>query len=1039
MAQQLRFKALAQRAYARQNHLPGDEVTPTIAFQDAPTSGMYLDNAQAGELGFTVKGSRKLLVGNGVRVDGNLIVDGAIIGGDGNAIVPIVDFGNLDHNIIPGTGSVYTIGSDSLRYNTIFADDVNVSRDVDISGNLTVSGNTTFNVALGRIDADIVPESNVGFSLGASSAQWKDGYIGNVLASTILSNVLQTQDITTNTIDSSVGVIDTVTSNSITTNTVYATEILNSQGDNYVQNELTRVQANVEPLSNATYSIGNTSSQWDTIHTRRIRASEYLLDTGDELQFPADFGNVNQTMVPTTSDTFSIGTNTNQWNTIWSNSIHISELLDLDGNIFYPEVDYTGIHSNITPIETGIYSIGNTSHRWGTVWAEELVGNVDASQLYGTLPGEVVLDGSVTLNGTAKLENGNEYNPSLAFVDDTSTGMYKPSANTIGFSTGGLQRLVITDSATISAVFGDANTIYYGDATNMTFPADRLQVSYVQVTDSNFSPVNETAIETNTPGYVRIFGSSFELGAMTVRFGQALSSSVSVIDYSEIHATVPPLASGSYDVVITKSGSQSVTLTNGLLVSNIPSWNTDTNLGYIFANIQYERQLSASEGASTITYVNVDENYPLPPSSTLSLEGILSGNITQDIQSLSTTYTFNVTARDEQQQETIRPFILNYLSEFAQGNTSASSLFSLARNIGPSSTESPQSGGGSITIAGQYICPYDVTLKRGDQNITTFVNTDWFTSVNDTSCSIIKVFGSMNIPSGITFRPNTRKLFTLIHVTGDLILNGIISMSERGANHVTGISAKNVQVWKDATYNGITDAYISANGASGGPAVTNNAATSGADGSNATIGSALKTGGGGSGGVYNNGAYNPGPTSGSGATGSSFSGGPGGGGIYVVGTYNGAPGGDGSSNGGSGGNGVTSGLNASTAAGAGGGAGNPGGTGDAYTNPSILDGSDGTGGILVVIVDGTITGSGRIESQGGAGGTYDSILGVSGGGGSGGGIVVLMTKTNSSTVTLDATGGTGGASYGDSQAVGGTPPGGKGGNGGNGTTLIVTI
>jgi hypothetical protein len=1045
MSQQLRFRAVPERAYARQHHLSGNETTPTIAFHDVPTSGMYLDNEPSGELGFTVKGTRKLLVGNGVRIDGNLIVDGAIIGGDGNTIVPIVDFGNIDHHIVPGAGSVYTIGTEDRRYQTLFVDDVNVSHDIDIVGNLTVSGNTTFQVGFDRVDVDLLPISNVTYSLGSTDLQWTNVHVQNVVTSSVNTDTIDAQTASVNSLDTVQANIVSIDANSIVSNVIQTTTLLNAQGEEFVKIDLTRIDSNINPVSNAVYSIGNTGYQWDTVHTRRIRASEYLLDSGDPLEFPVDFGNIDQSVIPVSNETYSIGSETKQWESIWSNTlqtniIRTSTLLDLNGNTFIPEVDYTGIQSNITPLETATYSIGNTTHRWDTVWATDLVGNLDASQLYGNLSGDIVLNGTVTLNGVATIEDGNESNPSLAFANEPNTGMYRPQSNSIAFSTGGVQRLVITDSATISAVFGDANTVYYGDATNMTFPADRLQVSNVQVTDSNFVPVDETAVDANVTGYVTIYGTSFELGAMTVRFGQALSNAVSVIDYSEIHATVPPLTAGSYDVVVTKNGSQSATLPNGLLVSNIPSWNTDTNLGYIFANIAYERQVSASEGTSTIVYEDDPGGaYPLPPTSTLTTTGLLSGNITQDIQNTSTSYTFNITARDEEQQETVRPFTLNYLSEFATGDKTASSLLLLSRNLGPSSVQIPQSGIGTITVGGQYISPYEVTLKKGDQNVTSFVNSDWFTNVDDARCTIIKVFGHMNIPSGITFRPNARKLFTVLHVTGDLILNGTLSMSERGANHAGGITAKNVQVWKDVTYNSITDAYISATGTTGGAAVTSNAAAAGVDGASASPGAILQSGGGGSGGVYNNGAYNPGPTSGSGAPGSSFSGGPGGGGIYVVGTYSGASGGNGTLNGGSGGNGVTSGLSASTAAGAGGGAGNPGGIGGAYTNPSFLDGSDGTGGILIVIVDGTITGSGTIEARGGAGGTYNSILGVSGGGGSGGGIVVLMAKTNSSSVTLDASGGPGGIAYGDSQAVGGTPPGGKGGDGGDGSTLTVTF
>jgi hypothetical protein len=1045
MSQQpnLVFHALPQRAYARQAHLAGNEATPTIAFFDVPTTGMYLDNEPSGEIGFSVKGTRKLLVGNGVRVDGNLIVDGAIIGGDGNAVVPIVDFGNLDHNIIPGSDDTYTLGDPTIRWSNVFINNMDVARDVDILGNLTVSGDTTFQAGFDRVDVNLLPVDDNIYSIGSTTKTWTDAYVGNINTTNVVTETLDTNTVTiqtsmtSNNIVSATGNITTFVSNSIIANVIQTSTILNDSGEEFVQIDLTQIDSNMEPVSNAVYSIGNTQNQWDTVHVRSIRSAEYLLDTGAPLEFPTDFGNISQDMNPASTATYSIGTDNRHWDNVWTNTIHTnvihtSELLDLSGNTFIPEVNYNGLESNITPLTTGVYSLGNVDHRWDTLWATELIGNLNAAQLYGNLSGDITLNGTITLSGVAAIQDGTEQDPSLAFSNEPGSGIYRPQANTIGFTVGGAQKLVITDTATISAVFGDANTVYYGDATNMTFPVDRLQVTTVQVTDSNFTPVQETAVDANVTGYVSIFGASFEVGTTIVRFGGTQSPQVSVVDYSEIHAVVPPLAAGTYDVTVIKNGTQ-FTLPNGIVTSNIPAWTTPQDLGYVFANIAFERQFVAAEGVSNIVYEAVTTTYSLPPSTSLSTEGLFSGTITQDIQNTPTTYAFEVLARDEQFQDTVRLFNLNYLSEFTTGNKSASSLLLFSRNLGPAQTEAPQSGIGTLTIGGQYISPYEVTLKKGDQNLSSFTSTDWFSSTSDGWCSFIKVFGHMNIDAGITFRPNPRKLFTVVHVTGDLTLNGTISMSQRGANHGSsgsGISAKSIQVNDTAS--------IGATGTSGGSSVTSSAAASGIDGTDAPQSSVLQTGGGGSGGVYADGAYNPGPTSGKGASGTSFSGGSGGGAIYVNGVYGGPASGDGVIDGGPGGGAIISGVGPSNPASAGGGGGNPGGSGASVLySATDLSGFTGSGGILIVIVEGTIYGSGTIEARGAMGGTFNSQYGVSGGGGSGGGIAVLMAKQNQSTVSIDASGGAGGASYG--QAIGGTPPGGKGGNGGNGSTLVVAL
>lgn len=1045
MSQQsnLVFRAVPQRAYARQAHLAGNEATPTIAFFDVPTTGMYLDNEPSGEIGFSVKGTRKLLVGNGVRVDGNLIVDGAIIGGDGNIITPIVDFGNVDHNIIPGTGDTYTLGTETTRWSNTYVSNLNVSNDVDILGNLTVTGDTTFQVGFDRVDIDILPTQDSVYSIGSDALRWS-----NVHANTVHSTNVVTTNIHATTatlvekmhaddIVSATGNITTFESNFIVSNSIKTTSLLDENENEFIVSELGNIHSNIEPVSNATYSIGTTQNQFDTVHVKTIRATEYLSETGDIAKIDVDLRNIEQDIVPASTYTYSIGTNTSSWNDIWSNTVHTntiqtSQLLDNNGDAFIPEIKYNEFESNITPILDDQYSLGNSTHTWSTVWASNIYGSLDASNLYGNIPGGLVIDGPVTIDGTASIQDGTEQEPSVSFKSEPGTGIYRPQTNSIGFSVGGTQRLVITDGATISAVFGDASTVYYGDATNMTFPVDRLQVGRVQVTDSNFTPISATAVEANATGYVIIYGASFEVGTI-VRFGGTQSPLVTVVDYSEIHATVPPLASGTYDVTVIKDGTQ-VTLPNGLVSSNIPSWTTPGDLGYVFANISFERQFSAQDGTSSIVYEADTTEYSLPPGTTLTTGGNLSGLITQEDQDTSATYTFEVLARDEQLQESLRIFTLNYVSEFSTGDQSASSLLTLSRNLGPSQIQTPQDGLGIVTINEQSIAPYEVTLKQGDQNVTTFNNNDWFTGIGDGVCSFIKVFGDMNIDAGVTFSPDARKLFTVVHITGNLVLNGTISMSRRGANHGSeGITAATVKI--DGTRT------ISATGTSGGTSITSNAASSGNNGADASQINILQTGGGGSGGVYTDGANSSGPTSGSGTSGTSFSGGSGGGAIYITGSYSGPAAGDGTANGGAGGNGIVSLLGSITNGSAGGGGGNPGGSGASDTDPvpGSLTGTSGTGGILVVIVDGILTGSGTIEARGADGGTYESpyYYGVSGGGGSGGGIAVLMTKQNNSSVTLDASGGAGGASYGE--AVGGTPPGGKGGDGGNGSTLVVAL
>lgn len=316
---------------------------------------------------------------------------------------------------------------------------------------------------------------------------------------------------------------------------------------------------------------------------------------------------------------------------------------------------------------------------------------------------------------------------------------------------------------------------------------------------------------------------------------------------------------------------------------------------------------------------------------------------------------------------------------------SGSSILSFARSLATTflGYDSVPTDGGALTINSQSVGNYELTTRKADTTISSFTASDWFTSTKDTTSSWIVVNGNLTINAGQILIPSVRKLFTVLYVTGNLICNGSISMTARGANHSgTGDSggttaAVDIRIGT-GTFGAVTNPQIPAAGGSGGTAVVaSNNGTVGGSGSNGG------TGGGGAGQAFSSG------TSGAGAAGTCFSAGSGGGGT------SGGTAGSAVANGGKGGN--------SSGGASGGGAGNPGGTGaGGQFGP---DGSSGTGGTLVVIVGGTLSGNGTIVSNGSAGGGAGGQIW---GGSSGGGSVNILYGTDSSTITPTATGGTSG-------------------------------
>jgi len=155
-------------------------------------------------------------------------------------------------------------------------------------------------------------------------------------------------------------------------------------------------------------------------------------------------------------------------------------------------------------------------------------------------------------------------------------------------------------------------------------------------------------------------------------------------------------------------------------------------------------------------------------------------------------------------------------------------------------------------------------------------------------------------------------------------------------------------------------------------------------------------GGGGSAARYNTTSAPYGDTSGADAT--CFSGGPGGGGQYINGSFSDRYAEAGAPFGGPGGHADDVGTGGSKYGG--GGAGNPGGPGH------LADGSGdtGTGGFLLLIIGGDLSGSGTLQSDGKRGGS--STSGLASGGSSGGGfLAALYAGTYSSSINTHANGG----------------------------------
>jgi hypothetical protein len=321
---------------------------------------------------------------------------------------------------------------------------------------------------------------------------------------------------------------------------------------------------------------------------------------------------------------------------------------------------------------------------------------------------------------------------------------------------------------------------------------------------------------------------------------------------------------------------------------------------------------------------------------------------------------------------------------FIGGNLSSSSILTAARTMIDGQKTSTPLAGGTLTINGESMGSYDYKVAD-TTTISSFTASNWFSSTQDTRSSWILVKGNLTINSGQTVIPSVRKLFTVIYVTGNLVINGSISMAARGANH-SGIGASggytapvNIRIGTGSFNTGgtISNPQIPATGGAGAPRRIATTGTSIDDGWNiGTAGTDGGTGGGGGGYLFSA------PLNsyvGKGGDGTCFSGGSGSGSCFGSAT----PSGDAGENGGAG----TDGVGTTPVGGSG--------------NPPGFRGGTGTGGVIIIICEGALSGSGSVVS----GGVSTQDLGGITGGASGGGSVNVLFGTNPSGVSVSATGG----------------------------------
>ena len=269
------------------------------------------------------------------------------------------------------------------------------------------------------------------------------------------------------------------------------------------------------------------------------------------------------------------------------------------------------------------------------------------------------------------LPDGNVTQPALTFVSDTDTGFYRVSDDDIAISTGGVSRLRLnSDGASLAGnltttgnVTITGNLDVTGFVTGQGLAAD-LSISNVQVADSEWNVVDDTHVGL-TEGYILVNGAGFAPGSM-VQVGGTNAAATSYVSSTQLRAQTPAKSSGTYDITVIRGDTKTATIASAVSYSDAVTWVTTSPLDAVYQYLPFATTLQATSD-SNVVYANTTA---LPTSVTLnSSTGVLDGNILTG--NADTLYSFDVKAEDEELQDAVRTFLMQYYP-FAAGKISAS-------------------------------------------------------------------------------------------------------------------------------------------------------------------------------------------------------------------------------------------------------------------------------------------------------------------------------------------------------------------------------
>lgn len=175
-------------------------------------------------------------------------------------------------------------------------------------------------------------------------------------------------------------------------------------------------------------------------------------------------------------------------------------------------------------------------------------------------------------------------------------------------------------------------------------------INTVTYANSSYYPIDDTAANTGG-GYVVISGSGFT-SCTQIIIDSTNATSISYINSTTLHVQLPSKSAATYTLYAVNSDGSTAIKPLGITYSANPIWVTSS----VLANAQANQAFTGTFSATGATSYNVATGSSLPTGLTLvTANGYYYGNISIGTE---TTYNFDITASDAENQDSTRSFSL---------------------------------------------------------------------------------------------------------------------------------------------------------------------------------------------------------------------------------------------------------------------------------------------------------------------------------------------------------------------------------------------